>query len=734
MFARNTLKATLLASVCLLPLSVAMADDGTGFDLPEAMPNTQELQRISKPQMLYDNEVDIGMRGQSGSSAVFGRYTGYAHGGASVLGSWAARQRSDWKSDSTFFYESYGRDLDFGRDIAPSSSLGFKFGEQGIWGVNATYDVTSYVQSLNLLSFYDRSGTWALGGPGVPMASGNGSLRPVNQATYSGLRSNEVGLRRDKGAVDGKYRFGDWQLSAELSHEHKEGNIGSSFDLASIESILLPVSYDTDRYNTTLAYTTSKLQGKLAYTASTFRNEFKSLRLDNIQANASNANIVLPPDNQAHQLAGQLGYNLGESTRFNLNGTYGVQLQNDSILAQTSGLGIVSNYPGTPGTLNGVVQTIFTNASMTTRLFHNADLRMAYTLDMREGNRAHNQVRQNEIDGATVWVRNALSQSWIKNVGVIEAGYRILPSTKLTLGYTITDMQRSNAQVGETLENKVSAKVRTTFAPGVTGAIGYDHSVRTASDVNIARPWVAFNNTGDCNQRFNATGPYCSGIPFYQAARTQDVVPARITAAVGDDATVSMNAKYTSSNYSNQEYGVKREYAVSAGPDATYRIADGFDTHAFYTFQRTYRTMAMTGGTDATRISAAWSEATTIDTSTFGMGATWVPMANWKFGSDYLFSYGNEGIYESLAGSAVSGDQLRVNTMTHSAKVYGEYEFEPGSTLYFGYSYDRLISSDPLLWGGQFAGTGGVSGTFMSGESNPSYAVHTIMTRVGFKW
>ncbi len=727
MFTRNAQKAALLASVCLVPLSAAMAGD---FD--DAAPAA-----AAAGTPVYNNEVEIGLRVQSAGSAVFGRYNGSPYAGVSVLGGWSARNRDD-----VFYYQTYGRDLDFGRAIAPNSTVGLKVGEQGSWGLSASYDAISYTQSLDYQSLFNSNGTFANGGPGTTYASAAAAYRTLAPGILSAVQKFEVGTRRDTGEVAGDLRFNDWLISTSFSHEHKSGTVGQSIDISTNMAFLAPVDYDTDRYRATLAYNGEKLQGKLTYSLSSFRDNLTSIRLDSpVQTAgvANAANVVLPPSNIAHNLNGQMAYNLTDKTRLNLNMDYGVQIQNAVIQPEDWSQQTQRFYSGDPQTLNGVVQTIFTNASIVTQPMKDVNLRTSYTLDMREGNRAHYHIRQGEMGTSAGWIRDALTQSYIKNTALIEAGYRILPSTKLTLGYVVTDMQRTNAQVGETLENRATAKVRTTAIPGVTTSLGYEHAVRTVSDVDESRPWKGLNNSGDC-QTASATqnGTYCLGIASYQAARTQDVVPLRLSTSLGDDATLGLNSKFTANNYPGQTFGVRREYMVSSGPDVSYRVTEGLDAHTFYTFQRSYRSMAMSKGSEVanpqTTIGLNWSEATTIDTSTFGLGATWKPSNEWKFGFDYLFNFGNEGVFVSLPGKGFSGEEWRVDTMNNSVKVFGEYEFVPGASLNLAYNYDRLVTDDPFAWGSPFYGTAGTSGALLTGQGNAAYNVHTVMSRVSYKW
>ena len=65
--------------------------------------------------------------------------------------------------------------------------------------------------------------------------------------------------------------------------------------------------------------------------------------------------------------------------------------------------------------------------------------------------------------------------------------------------------------------------------------------------------------------------------------------------------------------------------------------------------------------------------------------------------------------------------------MMHSFKLHGDYEWAPDVTVRLAYGFDRLISNDWQMWGT-------TAGELLSGDVNPNYNVHTVMTSVSFKW
>ncbi len=732
MIIRNTFKAAALTSVCLLPLmAVAQAADDTGFDLPEAMPNTQELNRISSQPAEYDNSVSVGLRGQSSTSAEYGRYNGNYREGGSVIGDFRFSGRSDWKSTDTYYYNLNGSDLKLGFggsfDIAPNSSISLKVGNQGTWGLTANYDAMTYVASNNFNATYNSNGTLS---PGI--AAG------AYVAGQSGqTQSLLIGTRRDKGSVEGKYYYGDLLFTSGVTHEHKEGTQEGYISFLTQATFVMPINYDTDRFTASVAFNTPKLQSSLNYTFSKFTDNNTAVNFVNFKTTTNGAIYVLPPSNMAHQVSGQVGYNLNDDTRLNINTVYGLQLQNDDFQLATHDNAVTPPLPS-QGSLNGFVQTLFGNVALTTRPLPKTDLRLAYTIDTR----SNNTNTLNPVDGlrsdagsaSKIMYRTPLNESWVKQTAQVTAGYRILPSTKLTLGYTWRDTERSDALIKSSSENEVAAKVRTTFSDETTGSVGYTHAIRAASAPNFAIWNQLVSGGGDCGQSASGNIVDCAQVPYYQAARTQDAVKARLNQVLGADASAGLVMNAVHDRYPNVSYGRTSDYKIMSGPDLNYRFSPDAEAHAFYTYERTFSSFNDNSiANPAANPSYNWKEYSTSDTHTVGLGGSIKPISNLKIGADYNLSYGMMDFAESgnFLGTAVnslaSAQLPTVTSMLNSFKLHGEYEYVPGVTLYLGYGYDRLTSNDWAL-------VGTVSQAYTSGQSNPSYAVHSVVSKVSFKW
>ncbi|MBF0562040.1 MAG: hypothetical protein HQL37_08470, partial [Alphaproteobacteria bacterium] len=152
---RKTLKATALASMCLAPFAAVAQDEG-GFELSDAKPSAQgaPAEAAAQPAATPSNEVNVGVTGQSSTSAVFGRYNGRYSEGATYGGDVRLRGRDDWQSGTNSFYDFNARDLNFGM-----GSSGVNTGSSGETGKPAGYNLLpSATVDLNV----GNQGTWKL--------------------------------------------------------------------------------------------------------------------------------------------------------------------------------------------------------------------------------------------------------------------------------------------------------------------------------------------------------------------------------------------------------------------------------------------------------------------------------------------------------------------------------------------------------------------------------------------
>ncbi|MDE1985732.1 MAG: MtrB/PioB family decaheme-associated outer membrane protein [Alphaproteobacteria bacterium] len=783
----QTLRAAALASACLLPLTVtAQAQDSNAFDVSDA-PATPQATVVQNPSSSI-GEVTIGVGGVSDPSAAFGRYNGMPNSGIGVLGSWNLGTRDAWDSGGTHYFTFTGDNVNIGfGKFAPEASIDIKTGEQGKWSVSASYDAMTYAATDNFTTILDKEGNLAPGysaalaangaylnnsptstsfygsyrtRSGITSSSGThvGDYGPATELTY------QIGTRRDKGTVSGSYDLGFWKLSASASREHKEGSLEQSMTTGGSNTGMvtfpMPIDYDTDNYVVSAAYSTPDLQASISYEYSNFIDHnkggyaFEGWNFTAIQdpvthnytSYQQSGVYALPPSNQAHTVTGEIGYNLSPTTRLYGTMVYGVQLQNDPFPAATQMGYAVSNpalavqLASNPGSLDGMVQTFFSNVAVSSRPLPKLDVRASYKIDVRDPQTKAMWIYGDPTDTTSFKYREAVPESWTKQEVELTAGYHVLESTRVTVGYTYRNEHRGNAITHDTQENAESVKVNSTLPNGITGSLGYVHSDRTASTPDYSL-WLV-QIASDCGSTLDSLG--CQQIPFYEAARTEDAVTGMVSGMIGQKTSVSFFGKYSNDQYHspqatysgvvNPSLGINHDYSVQAGPDMSYQVSPDEEVHAYYTFLRTYRAMrALNDGTSTTAPGTYYSEASTYDINTAGIGGTWRANDKLKFGADYIYSYGDQAFAQSgswtsgEAGQTYGGDPLLTTASgNHQVKVHATYDYSANTSFYFSYQFTSLDMNDWALVGASV-------GQVLTGDVPAKYDVSTFMAAMTLK-
>jgi MtrB/PioB family decaheme-associated outer membrane protein len=822
--------AALAASVSMLPLfAVAQAQDAGA---PEAAAPQQPMGPLT-------GEVTVGVGGLTGTNSDFAKYNGEEHAGVAVLGGWNVRDRDAWDSGGNRYFNFTGDNVNFGfGTYAPEAAVNLKLGQQGHWGLNATYDAMTYDASDHFTSILTPSGALVPGflnalaanGAFVSGSSTYPNSAPITGTTYfygttynpsgsspngTGIRSSggshavggansalifgpqneqtfQIGTRRDKAAIDGSYQLGSWLIKAGITHEHKEGTLEEAMTTGGSNTGMvafpMPINYDTDNYSVSAAYNTRRFQAAFSYEFSNFIDhnsagyQFEGWNFTNVYDPSTSKYTSyelsgvysLPPNNQAHNFTAQLAYNVDPTTRLNATFVWGLQLQNDPLVAPTLNqytlnVGGVAgpthnaysipaaNFSLNPGSLGGVVQTFFGNATATSRAIPKLDLKASYTIDVRDPQTPSYWIMGVSGDAATnqqgVKYREAVPESWTKQKAVLSAGYHVLPQTQVTASYTFQDDQRANAITHHAQDNQESIKVQSALWEDTTGWLSYSHSDRSASapDYTLWTTWMASDCSSNTATAVFAPGSPlttmtpglsnlgCQQIPFYEAARTQDMVNGMFTGTFGEKTSLSIYGKYTNNTYHDPAVnykaatglpavGVNNDYSITVGPDLTYQVAKDFDVHLFYTFLRTYRAMRALNSNGSTTLGDEYTEATTYDIHTAGISATRRFSPKLKVGIDYVFSYGALGFAQAGTwDTGYQGDpQLNERSTDNTLKLHAVYDYSANLSVYLSYRYDSLDMSD---WSK-------VTNAYqvLTGDVPPQYNVSTVIAALKFKF
>jgi hypothetical protein len=219
-----------------------------------------------------------------------------------------------------------------------------------------------------------------------------------------------------------------------------------------------------------------------------------------------------PPSNDAQYFTAMLGYNITPQTRINVNGRYGVEMQDDTFPANTadpnlatSGFGGFSNLnaPG-QGTRvtspNIMAQVVQGGVAVTSAPLPNLSSRLYYNIDERDASMDQCNVSGNPScavwgggpspDASASTATFVVPQEWLKQKVGGTIDYRLWPehNTTLTGGYSFYDISRSNAQVGSRQTSNVTVGLSSMFNSAFMGRITYDYIDRSGV-LNYWAPW-----------------------------------------------------------------------------------------------------------------------------------------------------------------------------------------------------------------------------------------------------
>ena len=766
---------TALAAVGLatLPLS-AFADEFDVAETPVA------------PPPVYNNEVRVGLGWQSQNTPVLGRYTGQADQGLFGIGGFTLNGRDAWNSGGTTYYHADGDNLGL-----TSRSLNAQVGQQGIWGLNFSYDEIPYYQSNTYRGIYTGVNGVTIGG------AAPGSITNVTTQAPNLLSPNaNVGVVRNIFTFGGKYQWQDWTITASIRHDHKEGlqenslvwlgapsvisgngNITSS----ALSYFLQPINYDTDRFDINAVYgNSSRMQLLFGYTYNAFTDNNSTWAGYNpfgftsgaTPATGSAANLAassnirasytLPPSNSSQQVKAQFGYNLTPTTRVNANLQYGLMQQNAAYSATTGNANFQPIGPPS-SSFDGMIETLFGNFAITANPLPKLDVRASYTVDSRQNLSSREGYAQYIADAysASPSVLMNLPSSYTDNKGTLEVGYHILPKTKITLDYSYDTIHRTYSNTDDTSTSQIAAQIRSTLTDSLSASVRYLHENRWAGEYN---PGAAYSLLG-----LAGTTDFYGFYDFYLASRRRDEVKGTIDYAPGPESpflrvpglTISLVGKADYDFYPTSALGLKSNNNISIGPDVSYEISKALSVHAFYEYQKIFFNTnsmvsnAVCNGSGTTLTpgpgcanNGTWNQKTDDETHTVGASAEWQPIPDkLKVSLDYTLSYGNTsytfadgGIYSFPTSAtnptpvATSGLYIQAlpstSGMLNSISLQVEYKIRENISIVGGCAFERFTYKD-YAYG---ATATQFSNAILTGDAKPNYAVVVAGAALHLRW
>jgi MtrB/PioB family decaheme-associated outer membrane protein len=735
-------------AICVWPLYAAAQTSDGGFMLEEG-PKKEKAP-------ITTSSIEVGVGWNSADSFKAGEYTGLNDRAPFAVGNVNVIRRAPRDGDSTMYWELTGTNLGLS-----SRSVRGEFGYQGTFSVYGEYDQIPHYRLDSAQTPFRGAGSTSLTLPPGWVPAGDA---PDFTTLDASLRSVDIKTERKKYGGGFSWNFAkDLALSGSYHREDKDGleTIAGIFGTngGNPRSTILPkpIDYTTHDADVTLSYNRPMLQAQLNYHLSIFNDNQSWLTWANPYNavggfapwdpsqdfnNGGQGRMALEPDNSAHQISLSGAYMITPTTRVAGNFSYGRMFQNDDFLPYTinSSLSAPASLPR--DSLDGDVTTWHANMTLSARPMPKADAKLEYTFDFRDNNTPqdiylevpNDTADQGAIDSSSARINRPYSRRSHKVQA--DAGYRILPSTKVGVGYDFETVNRDFTEVEDTYEHTGRVKVRSAPVSFASGWVEYAFSKRTGSDYVSNNPFLA-SHTDQHIATFTVPSDFYENNPylrkFYIADRDRHLVKGALTVIPTDQVTVGVSGAYSNSDYPNSTLGLTHMTYGSVTGDATFMPMDSVVLSGFVTYERgkydvTNYQRGSTGiaPTDMLDPTLFWTETSTDRGITAGAEVEWTAIKDrLTFSADYVFSRTTTE-FEFEPGSGVTASPVPDLTSTlHSLGLKGEYKIQDNLSVKLGYRIERYDSNDFALTGME-----AIPLVVTLGNVPPHYTSHVVWSSI----
>ena len=743
------MKAARFVIAPLFLVSAASAHDDS-FDLG-AMPPPKA------PPPLFVNSVELGAGYLSTDAFHFGRYGGVTDKGPFMLLKGSLNGGDAWNSDGKRFWDASVNMYGFG-----ALALQARGGQQGSWRASLFYD--SFTRAISDTA---RSPFWGIGSDRLSLPANWVTGASSLQFAQLSATAKAVPLAVTWQSVGGDFvltpREG-YEVRLQVGYRNREGLRPQSLTFGQEGNFPVggffpqPIDYDTHTAALSFSYVDPKLQLTASYTMSLFTSLMDSIIVPNPYSRSLSTapgsawpggafagyplaigQFALPPDSAAHQALLTGGYAVTPKTRITLRLSYTLQTQDDAFFPYTANTLLIVRDPLPRDSLDGKVKKTHLAFNVTSREWKNADLSARYTFDDRHNlspmdvysyvaNDVQDQIRP-VVPGNSRYIRLNLPHSFTFHQAKAEAGYRILPRTRVSISYTGDFQERLLQQVAHTTEHTVRAKVLSTFAIGSAWVSG-GYASRNGSRYDDAIAWDLSHTQAYLNSAPTARSIEQPLMRKYNLAdRRRSEGKGGVTFDVAPNVAVSAQGGLSIDDYLRSPIGLTSSRSLTADGDVSYAAGKTVTASLFYGFEsvRANQNGYLIFDTVQGNPLRNWNVKNVDHVHSAGARLSWQARPDvLKFDASYTLSDATSRIrvtsYQGFLGS-VSSPLPAARDITHTGNVAGEYAFRPDTALRLGYTIARHRSRD---WQYANLGLAPVTQILGSGIEPPRYTAHVV--------
>ena len=750
-FQLTAASALVLASTGALSQEAAPAETANPY-APLAL-ESRPLQ--TRWQTDYSGAVQLGLGYTSDDNYMFGQYNGLYEDEATVIGN---LQWQDFRDSDNYWQVSVS---DLGLDTREGEVT---WGRPDRLRINLGFDSQKQVRNdsgrtpFSGDTYLTLPGDWQSGATTSDWSTLNGSLRQFDRE-----------LDRDRLFFGADARLSDhWRMETNLSYEEKQGHsdvgAGIYIDGSSADAVLMraPVDYRTTEFDLGLSYDGSKLHlnGQLAY--SDFDNKDDVLSWQNpynsygprVRYPEGYGGLGLAPDND--QVSGRMTghYIFSSTTRLQFDGSYAVASQDQNYLDYTVNPALTVTEPVPRNNYDGEVATSTANVRLLLRPLAKLNAEVFYKVRDRDYDADRNGYLYVRGDGGdqpesrfTVYNTN---HDYTSQVAGFEVAYRLPLRSKLSFEYEYEEVDRKNAAVEETEEDRYTLGYRIQPWSNFSARTHLQYADRAADTYEWGQSYYALldaeliNATPDSQRYINH--PQLK--QYYMSNRERWEGKVDLSYLPTERWNLNLNMLYRDDDYDKSELGLTEAKWGRLNLSASYAMSSTLSGSVYAGYDRyegDQTSRAFRGGQEknafevypplpqASDPNQNWDIDATDTSFTLGANLQWLPATDLELNLDYSYvDTKSEQDYKTNPGSTVVASDLpNVDTRLHHIVASGTWHMRDNLSLQLDYQFYSYKTDD---WAWDNVQTNSIDKVLTFGQTNPNEDIHYVGASVIYRW
>ena len=654
----------------------------------------------------------------------------------------------DKKDD--YFLEVTGKNI--GRDDQHYTAAG---GWYGKFKIEASYDELTHRFADDAETIYSGTG------------SGDLTLRGTKQdvlfpdranrlnALSANAKSVDIELERKKVEVSAEVAAYDpLNFRVEFGREHKDGTrpFFGSFGLDDAVEIPEPIDYDTTEVKFIGEYAKKPFFFNLSYYFSLFENNTDTLTWDNpfratdTVAAAAQGLIDLAPDNHYHNVSVSGSYmNIPLKTRISATASWGWMIQDDDLVPYTTNTALTTPTGGDASDPNSLPEKSG-DAEVNTSLYHVLLTSNPVKFVHLKGKFRYFEYDNNtdqinfpgfvpaddffvtpDAPGASSLVN--LPTSYKKTTAGGDLGFDLFKKTRLTLGYTFEQTERTNREVDKQDDQVFAGSLDSSPFSWLDIMASYQRTERDIGDYDFD---LYLESGQDLEQ--------LPGLRKYdQADMTRNRFRFQATVYPWEPVALSTSFTYGEDNFDDSPYGLLEDKHYILTLEADYNVSDRLNLHGFYSYEYYKNRQKDFGEVPSSPVvDGDWFSRSEDIVNTVGAGVQAVLIPE-KLDLDISYSFSDvDGKIDFYTPAADTDDFNTVDETTiHILETKLNYTAWKPLVFTLGYMYEKFDYDDYNKDGFTNVPTdsGGASnGAYLMGTLPQDYEVNIVYLRVTYRF